>query len=431
MPPIMLTRTATVALAFGFAMLLVPASGASPAPQPTASIAGQETGTRRVVAVGDIHGAYDELVSVLQVAGIVDDDLKWSGGDTVFVQTGDFMDRGAGVRQVMDLLMRLQGEAPDSGGEVVVLLGNHEVMNLIGEFRDATDEQMARFSGDEDADDVLDSAWDELQRVIESTSTGRMSSRRRRDLRNSWQENTSAERIAYVRALGPGGSYGAWLRTLPLSATIDGIVFMHAGVAPEHSGRGLEVLNQRVAAEIAALDAYREALLEARLVTSFGELTDVIRAAMQQTGGLEWLDRAKTGLPELSGASGDSEDDKRAWYEALFRIQQWYVLAERGPLWFRGLVALSDPDHAAVLEAVLGALGARAIVIGHTPQADGIVSRFDGRLFMIDTGMLASVYEGRPAALEIGGEGAAALYADGTRVELQRPAMPIAVSGTR
>ncbi len=430
MPRMMLTRTTTIALALGFAMLLTPALGTSPAPQTTAPIAGYETESRRIIAVGDIHGAYDELVSVLRVAGIIDADLKWSGGDTVFVQTGDFMDRGAAVRQVMDLLMRLQGEAPDSGGEVVVLLGNHEVMNLIGEFRDATDEQMAQFF-DDDADDVLDSAWDELQRVIESTSTGRMSSRRRRDLRNSWQENTSAERIAYVRAVGPGGSYGAWLRTLPLSATIDGIAFMHAGVAPEHSARGLESLNQRVADEIVALDAYREALIGARLVTSFGELREVIRGATQQTGGLEWLDRAKTGLPELSSASGDSEADKRAWYESLFRIQRWYVLAERGPLWFRGLATLSDPDHAAVLEALLGALEVRAMVIGHTPQADGIVSRFDGRLFMIDTGMLASVYEGRPAALEISGDGAAALYADGTRVELPGPAMSIVVSGTR
>jgi hypothetical protein len=426
-----LTRTATVAAAIGLAMLLVLALGAAPAPHATVPIAGQEASARRIVAVGDIHGAYEELVSVLRVAGIIDDDLKWSSDDTVFVQTGDFMDRGAGVRQVMDLLMRLQGEAPGTGGEGIVLLGNHEAMNLIGEFRDASAGQMAAFSG-EDEDDVLDSAWGELQRVIEATNTGRMSSRRRRDLRNSWQENTSAERIAYVRAIGPSGSYGAWLRTLPLTATVDGIVFMHAGVAPEYAGWGLEALNQRVADEIVAMDGYREVLLEDRLLTSFGELREIIRAAQQQTGGLEWFDQAKSGLPTLSGAGGDSQADRQVWYAPLFRIQRWYALTERGPLWFRGLGTLVDPDNGAVLKAILTAVGARAIVGGHSPQIDGIISRFDGRLFMIDTGLFSSAYSGRPAAQEIGGEGAVALYADGTRGELQCPAaMPTSVSGAR
>ena len=84
-----------------------------------------------------------------------------------------------------------------------------------------------------------------------------------------------------------------------------------------------------------------------------------------------------------------------------------------------------------MLEATLGALQARAIVVGHSPVVDGISSRFNGRLFMIDTGMLASVYNGRPSALEISGAGAAALYADGSRVELQSPAEPMGVSGAR
>ena len=430
MPRIMLTRISTAAVALGLATLLVPALGSSPAPQPPTPLVGQESAARRIVAVGDIHGAYDELVSVLRVAGIVDGDLKWSGGDAVFVQTGDFMDRGAGVRQVMDLLMRLQSEAPGSGGEVVVLLGNHEAMNLIGEFRDATPEQMAGFS-DEDEGDVLDTAWDELRRVIEATSTGRMSSRRRRELRNSWQENTSADRIAYIRAVGSSGSYGSWLRTLPLTATVDGIVFMHAGVAPEYGPRGLAALNQRVADEIAAIDGYREGLVEDLLLTTYGELKDILRGAAQQTGGLEWFDQAKSGLPALLAAGGDSQEDKRVWYDPLFRIERWYVLAERGPLWFRGLEALADPDNAAVVEAILAAIEARAMVVGHSPQDDGISSRFGGRLYMIDTGMLTSVYHGLPAALEIAGDSAVALYADGSRVELQPPAMPASVSDAR
>ena len=70
----------------------------------------------RVVAVGDVHGAYDGLVAILGETGVVDGDLAWSGGTTRLVQIGDLLDRGAEVRPVMDLVMRLQREAEAAGG---------------------------------------------------------------------------------------------------------------------------------------------------------------------------------------------------------------------------------------------------------------------------------------------------------------------------
>ena len=36
----------------------------------------------KVVAFGDVHGAYDELVSLLKETGIIDNSLNWSGGDS-------------------------------------------------------------------------------------------------------------------------------------------------------------------------------------------------------------------------------------------------------------------------------------------------------------------------------------------------------------
>lgn len=99
----------------------------------------------RIVAIGDIHGAYDALVSILQRAGLVDEDLHWIGGGTTLVQTGDIFDRGVEVRKVLDLMMRLEQEAAAAGGEVVVLLGNHEGMNLTGFFRDVNPEVYATF----------------------------------------------------------------------------------------------------------------------------------------------------------------------------------------------------------------------------------------------------------------------------------------------
>ena len=100
------------------------------------AVAPSVTAGERIVAIGDIHGNYDGFVSILQRAGLVDRDTHWIGGETTLVQTGDIFDRGLGVFKVLDLLMRLEGEAAAAGGQVIVLLGNHEGMNLTGFYRD-------------------------------------------------------------------------------------------------------------------------------------------------------------------------------------------------------------------------------------------------------------------------------------------------------
>jgi hypothetical protein len=42
----------------------------------------------RIVAVADLHADYDNSVSVLQMADVVDENVKWKGSNnTVFVQT--------------------------------------------------------------------------------------------------------------------------------------------------------------------------------------------------------------------------------------------------------------------------------------------------------------------------------------------------------
>ena len=100
----------------------------------------------RIVAVGDIHGSYDGLVSILQRVELIDAETHWIGGEATLVQTGDLFDRGLQTHEVLDLLMRLQGESDSAGGRVIVLLGNHEGMNLTGFFRDVNPEIYAAFA---------------------------------------------------------------------------------------------------------------------------------------------------------------------------------------------------------------------------------------------------------------------------------------------
>src|SRR6266699_582622 len=84
----------------------------------------------RVVAIGDVHGDLDAFAGILQRTRLADPSRRWAGGNSILVQTGDFLDRGPEARAVMDLLMSLQKDAPRQGGRVIVLMGNHEAMNI-------------------------------------------------------------------------------------------------------------------------------------------------------------------------------------------------------------------------------------------------------------------------------------------------------------
>ena len=82
-------------------------------PLKAASIQCVWTGVGKIVAVGDIHGAYKNFVKILKGTELIDNDLHWIGGKTHLVQTGDIMDRGPGAKRVFDLLMRLEKEAEE------------------------------------------------------------------------------------------------------------------------------------------------------------------------------------------------------------------------------------------------------------------------------------------------------------------------------
>jgi hypothetical protein len=107
----------------------------------------------RVVAIADIHGAYDAMVETLQNAGILGADLGWVGEKSHLVIVGDILDRGPKSRAAMDLLMRLEGEAEAAGGRVNVVIGNHESMLLTGDLRYVSAAEYAAFAADEDPEE--------------------------------------------------------------------------------------------------------------------------------------------------------------------------------------------------------------------------------------------------------------------------------------
>ncbi|ASR38211.1 serine/threonine protein phosphatase [Prauserella marina] len=80
--------------------------------------------------VGDVHGHRDELAEALAKRGLVDESGDWAGGSAHLWFLGDFVDRGPAGIAAIDLVRKLQRQAPDSGGFVESLLGNHEILLL-------------------------------------------------------------------------------------------------------------------------------------------------------------------------------------------------------------------------------------------------------------------------------------------------------------
>nr|CCC91152.1 putative serine/threonine protein phosphatase [Trypanosoma congolense IL3000] len=102
---------------------------------------------RQIVVVGDLHGDLNQTLSVLKIAGLVDGHQHWIGGDTYFVQLGDILDVGPDDISIVNLLMRLEKEARAAGGNVIELLGNHEIRNLLGDYTAVDPGSLARTGG--------------------------------------------------------------------------------------------------------------------------------------------------------------------------------------------------------------------------------------------------------------------------------------------
>jgi 3',5'-cyclic AMP phosphodiesterase CpdA len=161
-----------------------------------------------VIAVGDLHGDRDATIAVLRLAGLVDTEGHWVGGGATLVQTGDVTDRGPDSRGVIALLRSLQVDAARAGGRVVPLLGNHEVMNVRGDWRYVSPEDLAGYGGE--------------------------APRR--------------------QAFGPTGEDGAWLRARDSVARIGDTVFAHGGVSAAWARSGIDALNAAVRAGMDATE---------------------------------------------------------------------------------------------------------------------------------------------------------------------------------
>ena len=346
----------------------------------------------RVVAIGDVHGNLDGLVAILLKAGLIDASRHWTGGTATFVQTGDLLDRGPQSRAVLDFMMTLQKEAPRHNGSVRISLGNHEVMNVMGDLRYVVPADYAAFT---------DSRSGQRRKTAFQNYSKQEIEHGRAVNETTWIQAHPLGFIEREEAFGPMGAYGRWLRSFPTVNVVDDSIFLHGGIAPELATWTAGKINDAVRAEIQAFDKYKQFMIGKKLALPFFTFEELVSAAKDE------LNR-----------KGDGQDrDDLETLNHFLQFGAWLSINEKGPLWFRGYDTWAEEEGTANIARLTDVLKVKRIVAGHTPQPNGeITQRFAGKVFLIDTGMLSTYFAGgRASALNIQDGKLSAIYLDATK----------------
>lgn len=298
------------------------------------------SGVSRIVVVGDLHGDYENFVKILKGTKLVDSGLNWAAGQTFLVQMGDVIDRGPDARKIFDLIKKLEMQAAEAGGQVQMLIGNHEEMNITGisfDYEDyVTVEQFQSFL----PDDYRERKQKELEKKA----------RRGKSIQKLWREVIQMDLEARNKYLvNFNQKYGKWILRHNAVIKINDLVFVHGGISEEFSLWKLEEINKRLRQELAAFQKV-------------------------------WLNGAVPGN---------------------FKFE--VVYKSKGPLWYRQLALTNGNIMEDQVDRILANLEASHLVVAHTPRLVSSLKdmrRFGGKVWVVDTG-ISRAYGGYLRALII------------------------------
>ena len=314
---------------------------------------------QRIVAVGDLHGDYEAWIDIARDAGLIDAKNRWSGGATTLVQTGDIADRGPDSLKIIRHLQKLQKEADKAGGKVIVLLGNHEAMNVTGDLRYVHPGEYAAFR-DSNSEALRQAVWDSNAKLFIANYRAKNPQLNDKQVRAAWFEATPPGLLEHQRAWAPDGEIGRWVVTLPAIVKVGGNLFAHGGIsAPYTAMGGLDEINRRASAALKA----RETAYSSVINDPLGPL----------------------------------------WYRGLITRGSAFESEVAAAAASSGMPERPRPPVAQELDMVLTAFGAKRLIVGHTPSLGGIDISHGGKLVRIDTG-ISWYYKGQPSWLEINGD---------------------------
>lgn len=319
---------------------------------------------RRIIAVGDLHGDLPKARWALNMAGVLSSDGRdlWTGGETVLVQLGDILDRGEDEIAILSLLRSLDMQARAEGGAVFQVNGNHETMNVEGDFR------YVDSGGFDECTDFLeylhecDHNWEEP--FVNWIS---LSARWKEDRQKSqWGPWNLVKRqrgvIARSALLQPGGPLARELARHPVVLKVNDWVFCHGGLLPHHVGYGIERMNAEVS---------------------------------------RWMlgERERDATPPMPFIATRG-------YDSVV----WNRLYSRDSSDFEDF---QSNQIQTILQETLQAVGAKAMVVGHTPQTAGVNCEYGCSIWRVDVGMSSGVLDSRPEVLEIKDNKARAIRSQG------------------
>ncbi|SBS88317.1 shewanella-like protein phosphatase 1, putative [Plasmodium malariae] len=88
----------------------------------------------KIIAIGDIHGDMESLKLILRHSNLINKKDEWVGENILLIQVGDILDRGIYGPLIYNYLFKLQKEAINKQSRIILILGNHEELNLCGYF---------------------------------------------------------------------------------------------------------------------------------------------------------------------------------------------------------------------------------------------------------------------------------------------------------
>ncbi|GAA5883352.1 hypothetical protein JCM3774_002032 [Rhodotorula dairenensis] len=320
---------------------------------------------QRIIAVGDIHGDLPALMQILRRAHLVDLRGRWIGGHDILVQTGDIVDRGPDTIALYRFFQELRPQAEAAGGAVVSLLGNHELMNSLMDWRYVTKEDIASFGGERNRREAFLTGWIGQEFRTNYSITARVPYL---ISDADFPPSFAVDPPALPKTL-KGSSDRRFVGDPEVSASFDAHTnpfrlaaasFVHGGITPEY----LDSLEEKKTAA-------RGPVLEMNRIGH-----DLLASLLTVPG------HAPLGLPRTAPA-----EQREFW-------------SERGPMWNRDWALEDDDEICNRVERACEILRVRHLIQGHTPQFEGILSRCDGKVLLIDTG-ISRAYGGAHSSLSI------------------------------
>ena len=307
---------------------------------------------QRIIAVGDLHGDFEAWMVIAGRAGIVDEIGEWAGGETTLVQMGDVTDRGPDSLKIIRHLQALRRGAQEAGGDVIVLLGNHEAMNVSGDLRYVHPGEYEAFR-DRGSKRRRDATWRANRELLENVYAEMEPPLDADQAKARWYADTPLGKLEHRRAWMPGGELAQWAGSLPAIAKLGRTLFVHGGLSAERSIEPMATINARISGALVSGDPEYAAILDDPL-------------------GPLWY----RGNIIRDPAGEDPNEPVR-------------------------------PTIEQELDQVLAFYGADRLVVAHTPSTSGIETGGRNRLLRIDTG-IAAHYGGPYSYLEIVGDKAIA-----------------------